>query len=74
MRAEYLTGLAGERGMGFTRLSAGPAALQAALAAHAPARRVATHRSLSPAFGALALAALLAALLATPLHARKEIP
>ncbi|ABL71085.1 von Willebrand factor, type A [Paracoccus denitrificans PD1222] len=74
MRAEYLTRLAGERGMGFARLSAGPAALQATLAAHAPARRVATHRSLSPVFGALALAVLLAALLATPLHARKETP
>lgn len=72
MRASYLTRLAGERNMGFARLSEGPAALQQALAAHAPARLALTRRSLSPLFGTLALAALLAALLATPLHARKE--
>ncbi|WP_323010716.1 vWA domain-containing protein [Paracoccus sp. (in: a-proteobacteria)] len=73
MRADYLTQLAGERGMGFARLSDGPAALEAALDTHAPAREVTTRRSLSPVLGALALAALLAALLSTPFHARKEI-
>ncbi|MTH64047.1 VWA domain-containing protein [Paracoccus shanxieyensis] len=74
LRADYLTGLAAERGMGFARLSDGPAALQAALATHADARQVTTRRSLSPVLGALALAALLAALLATPFTARKETP
>lgn len=72
LRSDYLTRLAQERGLGFARLSDGPAALQAALAGHAPARRVTTHRSLSPILGALALAALLAALLSTPFQARKE--
>lgn len=72
MRTDYLTQLAQERGLGFARLSDGPVALQAALTTHAPARLVTTHRSLSPIFGALALAALLAALLSTPFHARKE--
>ncbi len=72
LRADYLTQLAQDRGLGFARLSGGPAAIQAALSAHAPARQLATHRSLSPILGALALVTLLAALLSTPFHARKE--
>lgn len=72
MRADYLGQLAAERGLGFARLSDGPAALQAALVAHAPARQVTTHRSLAPVFGALALVVVLAALLSTPFLGRKE--
>lgn len=60
LRADYLRTLAGARGMGFLRLSDGPAALDAALAAHTTARDSVARRSLAPALGALALILLVA--------------
>lgn len=59
LRADYLAGLAGDRGLGFLRLSDGPAALDRALAAHAPARMTPATHSLSPVLAGAALALLL---------------
>lgn len=61
LRADYLTTLAGTRGMGFVRLTNGPAALNAALARHTDARDTPAWRSLAPALAALALILLAAA-------------
>ena len=64
LRADYLTTLAGARGMGFQRLTDGAPALNAALAQHVPARETAARRSLAPVLAALALILLAAAWLA----------
>lgn len=61
LRATYLQGLAGPRGMGFVRLAEGPAALDAALARHVAPRTIPTRRSLSPLLAGLALMLLAAA-------------
>lgn len=61
LRADYLRSLAGPRGMGFLRLSDGPAALDAALAPHTAARTAVTRRSLAPIPGGLALILMVAA-------------
>lgn len=78
LRGEYLTTLAGARGMGFRRLTDGAPALNAALAQHVPARETAARRSLAPVLAALALILLAAAWLAgwrapAPRSAGKEI-
>ena len=78
LRADYLTTLAGARGMGFRRLTDGAPALNAALAQHVPARETAARRSLAPVLAALALILLAAAWLAgwrapAPRSAGKEI-
>lgn len=59
LRAEYLADLAAERGLGFLRLSDGPAAIDRALAVHAPGKTVPATRSLSPPLAAAALVLLL---------------
>lgn len=64
LRADYLTTLAGARGMGFQRLTDGAPALNAALAQHVPARETTVRRSLAPVLAALALILLAAAWLA----------
>lgn len=78
LRADYLTTLAGARGMGFRRLTDGAPALNAALAQHVPARETTARRSLAPVLAALALILLAAAWLSgwrapAPRSAGKEI-
>lgn len=55
LQADYLKALAAARDLGFLRLDEGPAAIERALAAHAPAHPVTITRSLAPVFGAVAL-------------------
>lgn len=59
MQADYLQVLAADRDLGFLRLDEGPAAIERALAAHAPAHPVTVTRSLAPVFGSAALFLLL---------------
>lgn len=76
LRAAYLNTLAAPRGLGFLRLTEGPAALDAAIAAHVPARTAPAARPLAPALGAAALILFLAAWLSglrhRPAHAFKR--
>ncbi|MBL3569755.1 hypothetical protein BV509_20630 [Rhodovulum sulfidophilum] len=60
LRASHLRRLAAPCGLGVVRLSQGPAALDAAMAAHARTRTVTVRRGLAPLFGLFALAALVA--------------
>lgn len=60
LRADYLRDLAAQRGLGFLRLSDGPAAIDRALAQYAPAHVATVTRSLSPILAAAALVLLLA--------------
>lgn len=60
LRADYLRDLAAQRGLGFLRLSDGPAAIDRALAQHAPAHVATVTRSLSLFLAAAALLLLLA--------------
>lgn len=55
LRADYLQQLAQGRGLGFARLSDGPAAIDRALAANAPADVVSVKRSLAPVLALVAL-------------------
>jgi len=64
LRAPYLAELASARGMGFLRLTDGPAALDAAIAAHVPARMAQAPRPLAPLLAGLALLSFVAAWLA----------
>jgi mxaL protein len=64
LRADYLASLAGSRSMGMLRLTEGPAALDAAVAAHVRARDAVVSRPLAPLLGGAALLLLLAAWLA----------
>lgn len=76
LRAAYLAELAAPRGLGFLRLAEGPAALDAAIAAHVPARAAPAARPLAPLLGTAALilfvAAWLAGLRHRPAHAFKR--
>lgn len=76
LRAPYLQELAHDRGLGFLRVAAGPAAIDRALAQNAPANEVSVVRSLSPVFAAIALLLLLllwAGSIRLPYFARKEM-
>lgn len=59
LRADYLSSLAADRGLGFLRLSEGPAALDRVLASHATGKTVTVTRSLSPILATAALVLLL---------------
>lgn len=59
LRADYLSSLAADRGLGFLRLSDGPAAVDLALASHAPGKTITATRSLSPILASAALVLLL---------------
>lgn len=59
LRVDYLQALAAARDLGFLRLDEGPAAIERALAAYAPAHPVTVIRSLAPVFAAVALLLLL---------------
>ena len=74
LRADYLQGLAAERGLGFARLSDGPAAIDRVLADSAPSRFAIVRTSLSPLIAATACLLLLALWLVNILRpvSRKE--
>lgn len=66
LNAEYLTDLAGQRGLGFIRLDAGPAAIERALSDHATPRQGTTFFGLAPFIAAASCVLLVALWLSNP--------